>query len=617
MKSTRLLQTFLVVLLLSVTSIAQPSIPSLLNELDSIIAKENIPGAMISIVRSDSIIFTGGVGFANLEKKEPVTDQHLFRLGSISKTFTAIGILKLVERGAFNLTTPVKDIDSNIPFKNNWSEKSPVTVEQILEHTAGFDDMHMHALYNNTHTTAPSTSELLDIQRKSLYARWKPGTRMAYSNPGYVVAGHLIEQQSKQPYHQYLKEQILIPLGMKASGFYFKRPKSKWMTHGYDYEGRQFQQVDYRSIQGGPAGAFCSNAKEMALFLQFMLKRQTTEGNTIISTTSFDRMETAKTSIAAKAGFPIGYGLGNSQKIRNGYSFHGHDGGIDGFRSEYLYSSEADLGIAVSMNVAKNPRNLIQPILDHFIKNKRTTNRTEVSIAPEVVQEYEAYYTYKSPRNQVFAFAQQMVDGVSLKFIDDKSIEVTNYFGKVEDTLYHAGNNQFYSGKKSSAPFAMFLKNEKREPVMWLANSYAEQESKVWRTVKNIMIWFSMLIAFPFLFYGLIWLIIQLVSKTKKPIQSRLVTWFASISYVLIPVSFILAAEFSVGDDLTMIFQKILFMSSISFFLFSVFSLRYFFSLEKESSFFRFYYRLTSLCLSGLAIYFLMNGIVGFRMWAY
>ena len=229
-------------------SLAQQSIQPLIDKLDSIIVEENIPGAMISIVRADSVLFTGGLGFANIEKQEPVTAEHLFRQGSISKSFTAIAIMQLVEAGKLKLNTPIKEIDAAIPFKNKWANEKPITLEHLLEHTAGFDDMHLHAIFNTTDSAAPPVIQMVQTHKNSLYARWKPGTRMTYSNPGYVVAGHILEKTSREPYSAFLKNEVLLPLGMHASGFYFKSPKQHKMAQGYTNENTE--QV-FTSIQGG------------------------------------------------------------------------------------------------------------------------------------------------------------------------------------------------------------------------------------------------------------------------------------------------------------------------------------------------------------------------------
>jgi len=153
-----------------------------------------IPGAMITIVKKDSVLFTGGIGYANVESKEAVTANHLFRVGSISKSFTALAMMRLVEMGKINLGDKVMDIDSTLPIINQWKNEASLTIANLLEHTAGFDDMHFHSLYNNEDHSRPPLKKILLKRKTSLVSRWEPGTRMSYSNVGYVLAGYIIEK---------------------------------------------------------------------------------------------------------------------------------------------------------------------------------------------------------------------------------------------------------------------------------------------------------------------------------------------------------------------------------------------------------------------------------------
>ncbi len=171
--------------------------------LSDFIEKQGYPGAMVSIVKADSILFIGGLGYADRATETPVSTTQLFRLGSISKSFTALALVKLLSEKGWSLDTPIEKIDPSIPFENRWSTTSSITVASLLEHSAGFDDYHAHAMYA-TDEVQPPMSEFVQAHTNSLYTRWPPNTRHAYSNSGYVVAGHLIEVLSGQPYSEYI-----------------------------------------------------------------------------------------------------------------------------------------------------------------------------------------------------------------------------------------------------------------------------------------------------------------------------------------------------------------------------------------------------------------------------
>jgi len=597
--------------------IAQKSIEPLLDNLIQILEKNEVPGAMISIVTADSVIYTGGLGYANIDTKESVTADHLFRLGSISKSFLGLAALQLSEQNRLDFDQSILNIDSNIPLQNEWTATTPITTTHLLEHTAGFDDMHAHAIYNKTDSIAPSCAELSQIHRKSLYARWQPGTLMAYSNPGYVVAGQIIETVTQQSYHQYLKTAILNPLGMSQSGFYFKLPKDKLMVQGHTRQGGIVQTIPFASIQGGPAGEFCSTANEMAKFLQFMLNKGNQNTQQIISPKGFDRLENAKTTLASKAGLKGGYGLGNYNSWRKGYPFHGHNGGIDGFVSDYLYSREANIGVAISINRGANISELVSEIINYYVKEdkNRSSKTVLTSIPKSTINTYEGFYFFKNPRIQMRTFLADLFDGNGLYFEEDKVI-VKNLFNNIQDTIYHAGNNRFYRGKEGR-PSALLFQNSEDKAALWLGSDYAEKGSKTYGIVKVILFFFSTLAAIPFFLFGLVSLLIQIFSRKRKVKFSLLVLWLASLSFLTMVGGFIYSVDIVEAGEVYHLGSITLYISGILFLLLAFISFFKSLWLPNEGIFYKLYYRLTAFCLFGLALYLFSYDFIGFKMWAY
>ncbi len=597
--------------------IAQKPIEALLDSLTQIMEKNKIPGAMISIVTADSIIYAGGLGVTNIDTKEAVTADHLFRLGSVSKSFIGMAALQLSEQNRLDLNQSILEIDPKIPLQNDWAETTPITTAHLLEHTAGFDDLHGHAIYNKTDSVAPSCAQLSQTHVNSLYTRWQPGTRMAYANPGYVVAGQIIETVTQQPYHQYLKTAILNPLGMTQSGFYFKRPKNKLMVEGHIRQGGNVSTIDFTHTQGGPAGELCSNAKEMAKFLQFMLNKGNQNTQQIISPQGFGRLENAQSTLAAKAGLPGGYGLGNSNAWRKGYPFHGHNGGIDGFVSDYTYSREANMGVAVAINRGARIRELVREIINYYVEEdkSRAANRLTAPIPQSTIDTYEGFYFFKNPRMEIRRFLTDLVDGIDLDFEEDKVI-VRDPINNIRDTLYHAGNNQFYS-KNEGIPFAMFLQSPEGKTALWLANDYAEKGSKTWGVIKTLLFIFSIFSAILFFLYGLVSLLIQIFSKKRKLKFSLLGLWLTALSFIVMIGGFIYSAEMVEAGEVYHIGSIILFVSGILFLLLAFTSFLQSFQLSDGGKFYKFYYRLTAFCLFGLALYLFVYDFIGFKMWAY
>ena len=114
------------------------SIEELKAKISGVMKEASLPGAGIAIVTNDSVVFLGGLGYANIDSNIPATEDTYFRMGSVTKSFIALGFLKLVEAGSIDLSTPVKEIVPEINIVNPWEETDPVRVVHILEHTSGF-----------------------------------------------------------------------------------------------------------------------------------------------------------------------------------------------------------------------------------------------------------------------------------------------------------------------------------------------------------------------------------------------------------------------------------------------------------------------------------------------
>ena len=122
------------------------------------------------------------------------------------------------EDDALDIEAPVSEVAPKVAIENRFSG-TPVTVLQVLQHTAGFDDMHFNEMYNLDDAPDISLADVLARNPASRRVRWRPGTRMSYSNPGYGVAAYVLEQVTGRPYDRVIRERIFDPLGMRTSSF--------------------------------------------------------------------------------------------------------------------------------------------------------------------------------------------------------------------------------------------------------------------------------------------------------------------------------------------------------------------------------------------------------------
>jgi len=172
------------------------SIPELKQQLEKILADSHTPGVSVAIVHRDGPEWVAGLGKSDVATNHATTDETLFRIGSTSKAFASLSILKLVNEGKLSLQDPVHTLVPEIWFENQWEATDPVRVVDLLEHTTGWDDMHLPEYAKDA--KGMTLRQGLDFYRHSRISRWRPGTRMSYCNSGPPVAAYIVEKLTGQ-----------------------------------------------------------------------------------------------------------------------------------------------------------------------------------------------------------------------------------------------------------------------------------------------------------------------------------------------------------------------------------------------------------------------------------
>lgn len=415
------------------------TLTTVLDSIEKIMDKNHIPGLLLTMATKDSILYDGGLGMANLEEERKVNATQKFRMGSITKTFAALAMLKLEAEGKFSLMDNLRDAAPEIPFNNKWAATHPVKIIHLLEHTTGFDDMHFKAIYHKGDKEIP-TLDMVELHKESLTTRWLPGTRMSYSNPGFVVLGYLIEKFSGQTYHEYVKENFFTPIGMKHTNMASFPAEKENYAVGYRYEGKQFTALPFYAIHGGIAGTLNSCGEDMAKYIQFYLNDGVVDSNAVIPSGWVKRMETASTSLAVNKGRTTSnYGLANAQSYTSErFPFQGHNGGIDGFSSVFCYNRALGVGFALSNNANRDDNKIVHLIIEYLTQDITPPTPKSASLNRELIQPYLGYYQSKSPRNQIADPLTKYFEGFQLKIIDDTLNTVD--FGGNKDKLIPTGD---------------------------------------------------------------------------------------------------------------------------------------------------------------------------------
>ncbi len=265
----------------------------------------NIAGAVVSVVKDGQVLFQKGYGYADLEARKPVLPDHTtFRPGSISKLFTATAVMQLVEQGKLDLD---RDVNDYLDFAIPRTYPEPVTLRELLTHTAGFEETLKDLFVANESDIRPLRAYLTNQMPARIFP---PGKFPSYSNYGFTLAGYIVERVSVEKFDRYIENHILKPLRMNNSTFAQPLPQrlAPQMSKGYLSASKQPR--DFEWVQAAPAGALSTTATDMTRFMLAFLQGGSVDGVTIL------KPENRSTNGNA----PIGT---QSNDLRFGYYVHG------------------------------------------------------------------------------------------------------------------------------------------------------------------------------------------------------------------------------------------------------------------------------------------------------
>ena len=294
------------------------------------------PGMAVLVARGDDVLYRGACGRASLELDVPLSADHVFRIGSVTKQFSAAAVLKLAEEGKLSLDDPLTR------FVPGYPGGDAITVRMLLDHTSGIRS------YTSIEAIMAGGGIMQDLSTAALIDSFKgeaadfaPGQGWAYNNSGYVLVGAVIEAATGKSWHAYLEEAFFGPLGMEHTG-YGSEAEAVIPGHvnGYTLNGERWARARYLSMtQPHAAGALVSTVDDLLKW-----NRALHEGR-ILSQSSHAAMTTPAGKAAENA-----YGFGISTGTLRGQPKLEHGGGIFGFSAYLLYLPGDEVSVAVLYN---------------------------------------------------------------------------------------------------------------------------------------------------------------------------------------------------------------------------------------------------------------------------
>lgn len=631
-----------------------PQNPQALRQaIEDILFQSTVPGVGVALVDRDGLQWAGGVGVADRATRTPMGADTVFRVGSISKTVIALGLLALIEDAAsdLDLDTPVRDIAPELALDNPWTDTDRITIAHVLEHTAGFDDMRFNELFvagppDTGDRHDESLVDALARNPRSRASRWRPGSRHSYANPGYTVAAYLIERITGERFERYLERRVLRPMSMDTASFSLSPTLESRLARGYGGLSNR-RAIPYRRFVHRPAGELASSPRELANLVHTLLLRGRTASGAVVSPSAIARMERGETRA-----FPVldtGYGLGNYGDTSLPALTQGHNGGMPGFLSEVRYSADLGVGYVLLINAVGGDTwqtyEQIRQLLFRYLTRERTLPSPPTFEVPtEQLAAYAGFYEFNSPRHEIAGFIDRVTFGAEISLVDDQLwLELGN--GMCVRLIPTAPGQFRLPGH--SGPIVTFGTTADGTEVMSLADMYYERGDLSLGTHRRRALTTALWLINIGLFWNIVWLPGWLLLCTRFrmrfPLPPDALPALACACFVIMQKSFIAGADAgSLGAvgfmSLTFLVASILLplLSALALWR-SVRGLRglagateeeltldalvdasgYLTTIYTQGIQSRLYHLGTSIACTGMSVYLAYHGVIGLRTWAW
>jgi CubicO group peptidase (beta-lactamase class C family) len=367
----------------------------------------------VLVARDGKVLLRKGYGMANVELEVPNTPQTKFRLGSISKQFTAMAIAQLAERGKLSLDDPARKY---VPDAHTaWSK---VTIRHLLTHTSGVPSFTGFPEYRKF-KVEKHTPEQVIARFKDKPLDFEPGEKYSYSNSGYYLLGYIVSKASGMPYEAYLRQNIFNPLDMNDSGEDSNTAIIKRRATGYTRRGETWVNADYidMTIPGG-AGALYSTVDDLYRWDQGLYT---------------DKLVSQKMLDTIFKPFKEDYGFGWIVKKRGERRMVSHGGGIEGFNTVIARFPDQLVCVIALSNLNSGALDRIGNDLGAIVfgdKYELPRQRTEVSVNPGIFDSYVGKY--------------ELRPNVVLTVVRDGNKLMTQLTGQPQIQVYPESETKFF-----------------------------------------------------------------------------------------------------------------------------------------------------------------------------
>ena len=494
-----------------------------LDELQSIvraIADERLTaGVSFAVVEDGRTVWVEGLGLADIAANRRATADTVYRVGSLTKSMLAITMASLEDEGRLDLEAPVRDLVPDVQLLNPWEATDPIRVTDLLQHSAGFDEMRFNETFATRDQLDWSPAQVLALNPRSRHARWRPGTRHAYSHPGYTVAGHIVETITGRPYEAVVRERVFDPLGMRVASFVPTPAVEAELAVAYREGGRARQ--DHWLLHHRPGSHVYTSAREMGRYLELLTGRGIVDGARVVPERVIERIERGST--LPYPDLVPSYGLGIYATQRDGVLWYSHGGWMPGYHSSLRYMASIGSGYAIMTNEAVDVDAvwaIEREIMAYLAREAPpAVPQPRVEVEPGALDALAGTYAHRSYDIE-FARAFDLRRPVVVDVVGhDLRMRCCN--GEVEE-LVPVGSNRFRRADQTHAS-AMFTTSRDGEAVLFDGNGFAYHE----RIPAARAIGFRVLLVFTFaaLGLGILWTVLWMGPALGGRVRAGLRAW--------------------------------------------------------------------------------------------
>ncbi|MBL3654873.1 serine hydrolase [Fulvivirga sediminis] len=375
-------------------------------------------GLSVLLVEGDEVRYELTKGYADVESQTKVNDETIFRVGSITKQFTAVAVLTLVRQGKLSLEDPL------IKFIPDFPKGDKVKIKHLLNHTSGIKNFTDDPDFLKQVSKRISTAEMVKHIQQLGYD-FEPGEEYKYNNSAYYLLSYLIEEVSGDSYAHYLNEKLFKPAEMHRTGLYDNSEMYTNEAKGYSFEDEKFQDaINWDMTQAMGAGAIYSTAQDLVKWNKHLY------GGKIIP---HNLMDKALAPTKLNDGSDKEYGFGIAVSEYRGQQQYGHSGGLHGFLSYLAYFPELDAHIVVLSNCFPAryvvPANLAHELIDLFYSNQLEEN-TEIDVDKSNYPAYSGRY--------------KLINGALMTITHEGDHLYTQLPGQQKFEIFPKGKDEFF-----------------------------------------------------------------------------------------------------------------------------------------------------------------------------